>query len=304
MSRVFVFGSLNVDLSMQVPHIVKPGETQLVQAVSYLPGGKGLNQAVASARMGSMTYMVGSVGKDHLAKLLTESLSVESRLDLTHVNYVNDYSTGQAFVQVEQGGENAILVSAGANQTLTAESVSSALHELNSADIAVFQLETPIDAVKDCLRAAKQKHAFTILNAAPATSDSSVLDHVDLLVVNETESEALLGRPAQRTQYAEAIFNKFDCDVITTLGSAGAVIRTATTSAAVKPVPIEVVDTTGAGDAFVGGLAHALAKGFTITAATHFATALAAKVCTAHGAQGYTCTPQEVTETASKHFPA
>lgn len=299
MTRVFVIGSLNVDLTLSVNHIVRPGETQIVDAVDYRPGGKGLNQAVACARMGTTTFMVGSVGTDHLGDLLTEDLSAENNLYLEHLNSVNDYMTGQAFVQVETAGENAILVASGANETTNANSCATAFDEIEAHDIVVFQLEIPIQAVKECARRAKRRGAFTILNAAPATSDVTVLENIDLLIVNETEAAMLLGREEDIYQYASHLYEKFGCDVIATLGAQGSVIRTADLDVRIDPLRVEVVDTTGAGDAFVGALSHALASNKPLIEAVRFATALSSQVCRAHGAQGYAVAVDRVQELAA-----
>lgn len=299
MTRVYVIGSLNVDLALSVDHIVRPGETQMVDAVDYRAGGKGLNQAVACARMGTATLMVGSVGADHLGDLLTEELETENNLCLKHLATVNDYMTGQAFVQVETAGENAILVASGANEATNADSCSSAFNEIEVGDIVVFQLEIPIPAVKECARRAKDRGAFTILNAAPATSDITVLENIDLLVANETEAAMLLGYEDDIYQYASRLYDKFGCDVIATLGADGSVIRTADLEVRIEPLRVDVVDTTGAGDAFVGALSHALASCKPLVEAVRFATALSSQVCRAHGAQGYTITPDRVEELAA-----
>ncbi|MDO5722194.1 MAG: ribokinase [Actinomycetaceae bacterium] len=304
MTKVFVIGSLNIDHSMSVDHIVQPGETLLIRDSSQLLGGKGLNQAIASARMGSETVMVGSIGKDHLGEYLTRELEQETNLSIEFLNRVNDYSTGQAFVQVEDSGENAILVYPGANQATTAESCNAAIDSIEPGDIVVFQLEIPIDTVKACLAAAKERSAFTILNAAPATTDPTVLKNVDLLIVNETEACALLQDDNPSEHYSQQIAEKFGCAVITTLGSAGANVFSADTEVNVPAIPINVVDTTGAGDAFVGGLAHSLSLGSNLIEAVRFATALSSQVCQAHGAQGYEVTSNEVKQIAHQHLDA
>ncbi|MDO5729494.1 MAG: ribokinase [Actinomycetaceae bacterium] len=299
MTRVFVIGSLNVDLALSVDHIVRPGETQMIDTIDYRPGGKGLNQAVACARMGTETFMVGSVGDDHLADLLTDELTTENNLCLRHLNSVNDYMTGQAFVQVETAGENAILVASGANEATSAQSCASAFDEITRGDLVVFQLEIPIPAVKECAHKAKERGAFTILNAAPATADVSVLENIDLLVVNETEAAMLLGHEDDIYHYASRLYDKFGCDVIATLGAQGSVIRTADVEARIDPLRVDVVDTTGAGDAFVGALSHALASNQSLVEAVCFATALSSQVCMARGAQGYSVTPEYVEELAT-----
>lgn len=289
MKSVFVIGSINGDITLNVEHIVKPGETELVSDMDFSPGGKGLNQAVACARMGTPTYMVGSVGVDRIGDQISKELSGEQRLSFEYLNKVNDRETGQAFIQLDTSGENAILVLGGANSATTLDSCRKAIDAISPGDVVVFQLEIPLETVNSCLLATKKKGAFTILNAAPMRLGQINFSAVDLLIVNETEAHALIGEEKETgSSYAQEIYNRFGCDVVTTLGENGCEICTANLSAKVAASSVKVVDTTGAGDAFVGGLAHSLAAGQDLMNGTIFATELAAEVCQCLGAQGYT----------------
>ncbi len=168
MASVTVLGSLNVDNSVSLARFPEPGETVAAQTFEYLPGGKGLNQAVAAARMGAHVTMVGAVGADPLGQDLIRQLSPESNLDLSRVRHVNDAITGQAIVMTERGGENEIVVIAGANGTNDERSVEQGLLGLRAGDVLVCQLEIPLAAVMAGLQVAKGHGAQTILNAAPA----------------------------------------------------------------------------------------------------------------------------------------
>lgn len=284
MSRVFVLGSMNADSFLHVKNFVRPGETIMASSASSEVGGKGLNQAVASARMGVGTVMVGAVGSDQVGANLLESLEVEENLDLSRVARIDNESTGQAMIQLSESGENAIIVLAGANAANSPEGLEGRLAGLTAGDVLVCQLEIPKETVRAGFALAKANGATTILNAAPPTSDRSVLENVDILIVNETEASSLLA--ADEASPADGAGE--DMTTITTLGEQGALVHVPGQEPVQIPaLQIDLVDSTGAGDAFVGGLASALARGEEITRATAFGTALATSACGAIGAQGY-----------------
>ena len=246
MSDVVVVGSANVDLVLPVQRIPRPGETVLASGLTRGPGGKGANQAVAAARAGAVTAFVAALGNDDGGALLREALS-GSGVDLSLVSSV-DAPTGTAIITVDAAGENAITVAPSANATLTLSAAARAA--VSQAKIVLSQLEIPFDTVQ----AAAEASGYFILNAAPAAELSDeLLGHVDLLVVNETEAEAVGGPKLS------SLLDRVPAAVVT-LGAQGAVILTrAADEIRVPGVPVEVVDTTAAGDTFCGVLAATLA---------------------------------------------
>ncbi|MFF0266977.1 ribokinase [Kribbella sp. NPDC004536] len=241
---VVVVGSANMDLVLPVQRIPRPGETVLAGLMTRGPGGKGANQAVASARAGARTAMVVALGDDEGGALLRDALE---GVDLSLATTA-DAPTGTAIITVEESGENSIVVAPGANRELTLSA--DALATIGQAKIVLSQLEIPFSTVQ----AAAAASAYFILNAAPAAELSDeLLAEVDLLVVNETEAEAIAGPDRS------ALLKKVPAAVVT-LGGAGAVILTRDAEEiAVPGVRVEVVDTTAAGDTFCGVLAATLA---------------------------------------------
>jgi ribokinase len=242
--EVVVVGSANVDLVLPVQRIPRPGETVLAGAMTRGPGGKGANQAVAAARAGARTAMVVALGDDDGGALLRDALEgVDLSLATT-----GEAPTGTAIITVEESGENSIVVAPGANGELTLSAA--ALAAIGTAKIVLSQLEIPFSTVQAAAAAAP----YFILNAAPAAELSDeLLAEVDLLVVNETEAEAIAGPDRS------ALLKKVPAAVVT-LGGAGAVILTRDGDGEIEVpgVPVEVVDTTAAGDTFCGVLAATL----------------------------------------------
>lgn len=244
MADVVVVGSANVDLVLPVQRIPRPGETVLASGLTRGPGGKGANQAVASARAGAATAFVAALGADDGGALLRDALA---GVDLSLVRTV-DAPTGTAIITVDADGENAITVAPSANGrlALTPESLAA----VAEAKIVLSQLEIPFGTVQAAAAASR----YFILNAAPAAELSDdLLGHVDLLVVNETEAEAVAGAKLS------ALLDRVPAAVVT-LGADGAVILTRDADEVRVPaVRVEVVDTTAAGDTFCGVLAATLA---------------------------------------------
>ena len=246
MAEVVVVGSANVDLVLAVQRIPRPGETLLASDLTRGPGGKGANQAVAAARAGASTAFVASLGADDGGALLRDALE-GAGVDLSLVS-TSGNPTGTAIITVAADGENSIVVapSANADLKLSAE----ALAGISQAKIVLSQLEIPFSTVQ----AAAEESAYFILNAAPAAQLSDeLLAHVDLLVVNETEAEAIAGKDFG------ALLTRVPAAVVT-LGADGAVILARDAAEIRIPgVSVEVVDTTAAGDTFCGVLAATLA---------------------------------------------
>ena len=299
MSRVFVLGSMNMDTFLLVDEFVRPGQTIQARAAKKLPGGKGFNQAVAAARMGVDTLMVGSLGADSDGRAMRESASAEHCLDTSRVLEVKAHGTSVAMIQIDNSGENSIVVAPGANQVNDVPSVEARLHDIGPGDVLVCQLEIPVDAVAAGLALACNAGATTILNAAPGMAVGDLLGDVNLLIVNQTEAETILG--TQMEGAAQAIHSRYGSNVIVTLGAEGCHVVTVDSSETLPAVAAEVVDTTGAGDAFVGAVAAAIAEGRSLVEAAQYGTALAAYACQSQGAQGYPERRAEVEELVAQY---
>ncbi|MGE3648999.1 MAG: ribokinase [Reyranellaceae bacterium] len=283
--RVVVAGSLNMDLVAEAPSLPRAGETVMGSAFHTLPGGKGLNQAVAAARLGARVAMIGCVGADAFGERLIEVIRAEG-VDASGVRQTADAPTGIAQIVVA-GGENSIVVVPGANMTLTDADVASIA--IADDDVVVAQLETPI-AVTERLFA-RSRRATTILNAAPAAAvPDSLLALTDLLVLNETELATLSGTdvrddsPIADIVSAARSLRRSYMAVIVTLGRRGAILLEGDgPPRTVDGHAVEAIDSTGAGDCFVGAYAAALALARPGPALA-FANAAAALAVTKRGA--------------------
>lgn len=278
MSRVVVCGSLNMDVVVQSARFPGRGETILGAEVSFLPGGKGLNQAIASARLGMPTAMVGAVGNDAFANGLRGFLA-DNDVDSTSVTEVDGPATGVALIQVAEG-DNSITVASGANMHFDAAMLH---HEPQHDEVWVAQFETPLAATQEILGRARAAGARTVLNLAPFIEHpAELLKYVDVAVLNEIELSQATGARLHASSTQESIVAACNVlrdrgarAVIATLGARGAVVVTATGVDAIPAFPTSVVDTTGAGDCFVGALASQLAAGRTPVEAARFASAAA-----------------------------
>jgi len=279
---IVVFGSINLDLIFALPHLPTPGETVLCAGASAEPGGKGANQAVAAARDGAHVIMAGAVGNDALADGALRLLR-DAGVDLSRVAQV-DTGTAAAAVLVDPAGSNAIAVGSGANLRARADQVEDAL--LTPDTTLVLQMEVTTDETIALVRRAKFRVGRIILNLAPAGPlPRDVLSALDILVVNETESDWL----AQHLEIdgdADSLRSALGIDVIRTLGGDGLAAATGQGFIRMPARSITPIDTTAAGDCFVGVLAAALDRGQTLHDALERATAAAALCCTRAGSQG------------------
>ena len=280
---ILVAGSANIDFVTRVEHIPAPGETVLGGSYSVSGGGKGANQAVACARAGGKVAFLGALGQDPFADTLRASLRESGVQDLS---VQLDLPTGAAFISVSEAGENAITVASGANAGL----VPDMLPELKGLTHLIMQLEIPLPTVLAYARAARAAGVRVILNAAPAAElPPELLDSTDLLVVNEGELASLVGPGEVREQLRRAALLG-PAQVIVTLGAEGslALDSLALDAQAFVTVParrVAVLDTTGAGDTYVGALVTALSEGAALPQAMRFAGTAAALACTRPGAQ-------------------
>ncbi|BCW65286.1 ribokinase [Arthrobacter sp. NicSoilB4] len=262
MSTVFVVGSLNIDQNVRVSSLPRAGETVRGTDATFSPGGKGGNQAVAAARAGAHVKFTGAVGDDPHGRRILDVLS-DARIDHTQLRVVGNAPTGTAIIAVDDRGENQIIVSPGANSSLTADDVEAGLGAMQAGDILVLQLEIASVLVRQAAAVARSRGAFVILNAAPAPGRiDGLLDDVDLLVVNEQEIRAvaeILGMPpGNHLELVQSLPPVLGAAIVCTAGAEGSF---AVLDGGLVHVPASAaaaVDTTGAGDTFVGYLAASL----------------------------------------------
>ncbi len=286
---VTVVGSLNMDLVARSPHIPQPGETIIGGELHTLPGGKGANQAVAAARLGAATAMVGKVGQDGFAAPLLKNLEA-ANIDHSFVQQDAASATGVALIVVDDAGENSIVVAPGANHQLSPADIAAAEAVITGAKVLLLQLEIPLESVTKAAQLAQANNVTVILNPAPAQElPAELLNAVDILTPNETETELLTGAPVNNQRDAEAAAAKLRdqgvAAVILTLGSKGALLIDGDQNILVPSFSITPVDTTAAGDAFMGGLAVALAEGQSLPEALRWGNAAGALAATKLGAQ-------------------
>jgi ribokinase len=300
MPRLVVVGSLNMDLVVRTPHLPRPGETILGREFMRAPGGKGANQTVAAAKLGATVHMVGRVGGDDFGRALRDNLRAAGADD-TCVSTENSAATGIAIIEVEDSGQNTIIVAPGANAHVTRDDVDEARSIVASSQAVIAQLEIPLDTVGYALNMAHAAKVLTILNPAPAQPLSTeLLSVVDLLVPNETEAAQLTGvevkDEAGAEQAARQLQERGARAVVITLGERGALALNAQGARRVPAFRVKAIDTTAAGDAFVGALATAYAAHRDLDAALREASAAGALAATRLGAQPSMPTRAELDE--------
>jgi ribokinase len=280
---VIVFGSINLDLIFSLPRIPRPGETVLGPSTRIEPGGKGANQAVAAARDGAAVIMAGAVGRDALGDGAL-SLLQKAGVNLDRVRSV-EASTGCAAIAVDPDGNNAIAVGSGANLFARASQIEAAL--LGPGSTVVLQMELPPTETAELITRAKAAGARVVLNLAPAAAlPEHALRVLDVLVVNATEAE-WLAADLQCKASADGLRDRLDgVALVVTRGGEGAEVASRDAVWHEPAERVEAIDTTAAGDCFVGVLAHRLDLGATLHAAVRRASIAAALCCTRQGSQG------------------
>jgi ribokinase len=305
-ARIVVLGSVNADLVVAVPRLPRPAETVLGDRLRTFPGGKGANQAVAAARLGGSVCMVGRVGQDAFADVALASLLADG-VDTAAVDRDPDEPTGVALIVVEEGGQNLIAVAPGANARVSAREVERATERLNAESVLLLQLEVPVPAVELAVLAAHQRGSRVILNAAPASTalPDTLLQRVDVLVLNEVEAATLFGGSVGSLEEAvaagRAALDRGAGAAIVTLGAAGAVVVDPGGVTRIDAYPVDAVDATAAGDAFVGALALSLARGADLVTAARFGAAAGAAAATRPGAQSSLPTQAELHALFDRH---
>lgn len=293
MIEILVIGSANLDISVSVDHLPRPGETVLGGDALWTPGGKGANQAVAAARLGRRVGFVGCLGGDPAGKQLLESLDAAGVEFLGRV--LPETPSGLAMISVSADGENLITVSPGTNARLSAGDVKRVLAR-TAPSVILAQFEVPLEAITG----ADLGSSRLVVNPAPAQGPSAELDRVldmaSVVVPNRGEMARLLGAgPATSIDEAIDQARSLPVDsVIVTLGADGALVVDGGVVEQIPPLDVDVVDTTSAGDAFCGGLADGLADGATVTEAARWATRVAAVAVTKRGTQNSLGTRDEV----------
>lgn len=298
--RITVVGSVNMDLVFRTPRMPAVGETLHGHEFRQIPGGKGANQAVAAARQGAKVSFIGAVGNDGFGSFSHDCLAAEG-MELTHLASVAGVATGVAGILVDDNGNNSIVLAAGANATLTPAQVDAATTAITSAQLLVCQLETPLATVTRAIEIARDNGVKVILNPAPAQALSdALLSKVDYLILNETEASQLSGINVVDQDSAKAASEKIlrhgTANILLTMGEHGALITDAGGSQFIPAVKVDVVDTTAAGDTFVGAFAVGIANGLSLVEASREAQYTAALTVTKLGAQTSIPQRQQVLE--------
>ncbi len=288
--RITVVGSVNMDLVFRTPRMPAPGETIAGHEFRQIPGGKGANQAVAAARLGGAVTMIGRLGDDAFGAQLRACL-VDDGIDVGHLGTQAGMASGVAGILVDDAGRNSIVLASGANLALTADMVAALAPAIASAELLVCQLETPLDAVTRAIDIAKRAGVTVVFNPAPMQAlRPSLLALVDYLIVNETEASQLSGvevrDAATARQAATRLLALGAGAVLLTLGAQGVLIAgQGGHCRLLDGVRVDAVDTTAAGDTFVGAFAVGLGQGLDMTAAADAAQYAAALTVTKLGAQ-------------------
>jgi len=295
MADVFVMGSINQDFVLKVERRPKPGETVTDAVLSTHNGGKGANQAAAAALLGASVAFLGRVGDDGFGGPLVRALE-DKGVETALVAEAPGSSTGTAFITVTADGENAITVAPGANRRLAPDDVDAARGAIGGATVLVAQMEVPRETVARAVEVAGEVGTRVILNLAPPFEvPRAVLEGLDVLVVNEHEAAFLLGEGVDGVDGAMAAAPRLvslgPASVVVTVGADGAVFADGANAGHVPAPEAEVVDTTGAGDAFVGALAVRISRGDPLEEAAAYAARAGAAAVTREGAQGALPTP-------------
>ncbi len=289
MADIVVLGSLNMDLVVRTARMPRPGETVSGHSFVTVPGGKGANQAAAAARLGATVEMVGRVGNDAFGPALLQNLANQG-VGTSYVTLDEEVASGTAIIMVDDGGENSIVVAAGANGRVGLPDLEAARSAIRGSRYLMLQYEVPLDVVWAAVEMARELGVQVILNAAPAHPTSSDrLDGVHCVMVNEHEAEFFTGIPVPDLASAERAgvgLLKMGVEAaIITLGPRGAYLVTDDLSMHVPAHVVDVVDTTAAGDAFAGGLTVALLRGYSMVEAVRYASCAGTLATTVLGAQ-------------------
>ena len=296
MTNILVIGSLNTDLVVRAPRFPAPGETIQGENLVTIPGGKGANQSVAAARLGAQVTMIGRVGADAFGSTLIDNLQ-QNKVD-THLIIQDDSTaTGTAVIIVDPQGQNSIVLSPGANARVISSDIGA--NSFLESRLLLLQFEIPIETVIHSAHLAKQKGLLVLLNPAPAHNiPDDLLRTADYILPNETELGLLTGKPVSDLAMVEAaaytLIARGARNIIVTLGAKGALIVNKEFVKLIPAFKVKVVDTTAAGDAFIGGLAVGILDGKSLQDAVQYAGACGALAVTKFGAQPSLPTAEDV----------
>lgn len=267
MNTITVIGSINLDRTIRVKQMPKPGETMHTKEIFSAGGGKGANQAVAAKRSEAVTNFIGAIGNDESGEMMRELLSEEG-IDLSGVQTLEKQATGQAYIIVDDQGENSIMIHSGANNAFTPQQVKEHAEVIKASDFVVAQFESTLESTIEAFSIAREAGVKTILNPAPALENvpEELLRVTDMIIPNETETEILTGiqvtDEASLKAAAEHLHQLGIEAVIITIGSKGAFYDVQGRSGIVPAFKVNVVDTTAAGDTFIGAMSSVLEKDF------------------------------------------
>ncbi len=286
---VLVIGSANMDLVVSTGRFPQPGETIFGKKFEMFPGGKGSNQAVCCAKLGAKTYFIGKMGNDDFQKKLSLNMKNE-RVDIEHIFIDADESTGAALITVDGKGENEIVVISGSNMKLSPENIEEKRELFSKVKVVIAQLEIPLNTVLKAAEISKENDSVFILNPAPAKElPEELISTIDFLTPNETELELLSGIKVSDEKSiekaAEKLLEKGVKNIIVTMGDKGAYLINKNERKIFPANKVDIVDSTGAGDAFNGAFAFALSNGEGIDKAIELAISVASFSVTKMGAQ-------------------
>jgi ribokinase len=280
LTRIAVIGSINIDYVVETDILPKMGETVSAKNFFFSPGGKGANQAVAASRLGGEVALFGSIGEDENGSILLGKLQKE-KLDLTHVNYVENVTTGAAFIEL-CNGDNRILIVPGANEHTNASYIEKVASSLLQYDVVLFQLETPIEMMEYIIPILHAKGKTIIVNPAPAYRlRDELIKKITYLTPNEHEYEAVLNTKLS----CQDILKKYPNKLIITRGELGVVYYDGSKIVEVPSIEVTPIDTTGAGDTFSGAFAVAVGEGNSLFESIRFGNIAAGISITKTGAQ-------------------
>lgn len=303
-ARICMVGSCNVDLISRVPRLPSAGETLVGSSFRIGFGGKGANQAVMAARLSAQVAVVARLGRDVFGQDTLRNFQ-EQGIDTTYITFDEERFSGVAPIAVDEtSGQNAIIIVPGANDGMTPEVVRAAEPAISAADVVICQCEIPIEASLEAFRIAKRKPGcMTILNPAPAPDmlPDELLRLTDILAPNESEAERLTGFSVRTTEEtataAAALIRRGPRVVVITLGERGALLAVDRQPVVLVPAGrVQAVDTTGAGDAFIGSLACFIGEGRPLEQAVGWACRIATRTVLAHGTQTSMPTREQVAD--------
>lgn len=289
MGKIVVVGSMNADLITTSSCFPQVGETIIGKSFTMLPGGKGANQAVCAGKLGADVTFIGCAGSDENGKFLLKNFK-DNNVDISGIDILNEIPTGIAQIIVANN-DNSIIVVPGANYEVTDAVIDKHIELINEADIVILQLEIPLKTVEYVIDLCHEKGKKVILNPAPSCNlDKSIIDKVTYLTPNEIELENIFG------ESRDVVLEKYPNKVIMTSGKEGVFYHNGSQIVNVSGFEVKVVDTTGAGDSFNGGLAYALINNYELQEAIEFANKVASRTVQGLGAQAAMPSIEEVKE--------